>query len=97
MFPCGLERAQSIQRVFQRLFLFAGAAIIEKLPPASENRKLRFRDLLWDGVPVSFENGGSVEGLPMSLLGAWGKCRVHELTPKGMYYTSLVLISAKVK
>jgi hypothetical protein len=42
----------------------------------------RFRNLPGNNAVVSLKNGGSVQSRPVSMIRAWGKCRVHGPTPR---------------
>jgi hypothetical protein len=81
MFRSALKRAQGVQRVFQYFLLFARAAEVKEFSAAGENRLLSVGHFLRDDVLVCFENGRSVQRLPISMMRAWGKSRWMKSVP----------------
>jgi hypothetical protein len=71
---------------------------VEEFSSSRENRSFRFGYSLLDDVSVGFANGSSVERLPVSMIGAWGKCRFHGLTPrKGYRYFGSARVARQIK
>jgi hypothetical protein len=90
VFQGASEGAQGVERVFRIFVFFASSAGVEDCSFSRENRSLRIRDLSRNDVLVSFENGGSVESLPISMIGAGGNARVMAST-SGKHTTIVVL------
>ena len=63
--------------MLESFLFFASSSGVEEFSATCQNRSFRLQYLLGNNALVCFENGDSVQSLPIPTIRAGGKCRLH--------------------